>query len=160
MGRFRASWGRTGGSCGMFSGILGRVRAPSKRLELDFHTKRRCSIWNAFFCASCLRFSLECSLIRTRAKALWYYKNNSFEPWREYYKKLHQDTIVEPTCPHIASQNAPKSCLGGVWKPPGTFWGASWSVLRASRRRADGALGCFGASKRLRNGSCGVKPPP
>ena len=69
-----------GGSCGMFSGNLGRFRAPSKRLELDFRTKVRSSIWNAFSCASCLRFSTESSLIRTRARALRYYKNNSFEP--------------------------------------------------------------------------------
>ena len=54
------------------------------------------------------------SLVRTLENALWYYKDNSFEPSGDFDTKLFQDTILEPTCPHTDSQNALKSRLGGV----------------------------------------------
>ena len=43
-----------------------------------------------------------------------------------------QDAVWVPTCPHMASQNAPKSGLGGVLEPLGAVLGASWAVLEAA----------------------------
>ena len=88
-------------------------------------------------------------------------QNSSFEPSRSFHIKLGQDAVLVPKYIHMASQNAPKSGLGGVlepsWRPLGPSWkhheaswghlgasrtylGASWAILEASWRR-------LGASK-------------
>ena len=69
---------------------------------------------------------------------------------------MGQDAVLVPKYPHMASQSAPKSGLGGVlepyWRPLGPSWkhleaswghlgtsrtylGASWAILEASWRR-------------------------
>ena len=92
------------------------------------------------------RFNDDFSICRTRAKGLWYYKNNSFEPSRYFHIKWVQDAVWVPTCPHMAPPNAPKSGLGCLleqsWRPLGPSWrhleaswkhlGASWTHLGAS----------------------------
>ena len=103
-----------------------------------------------------LGFYDDFSIRRTREKRFWYYKNNSFEPSRSFHIKLSQDAVLVPKYIHMASQNAPKSGLGGVlqpsWRPLGPSWkhheaswghlgasrtylGASWAILEASWRR-------------------------
>ena len=72
------------------------------------------------------------SMIGTRENAFQYYKNSSFAPSSDFDTKLFKDVILEPTCPHIASQNGVKSRLGGVLGPLGAVLGASWGLLGAS----------------------------
>ena len=59
-------------------------------------------------------------------------KTVSFEPSCDVDTKLFEDVILEPTCPHIASQNAVKSRLGGVLGPLGAVLGAALGLLGAS----------------------------
>ena len=60
------SWGRLGAS-------WGRLGASGARFSWD-------SILDTILYPICNRFGLDFGIVETRGKALWYYKNNSFEP--------------------------------------------------------------------------------
>ena len=77
-------------------------------------------------------FYVDFSIRRTREKGFRYYKIYTFEPSRYFHVKWVQDAVWVPTDPHVASQTAPKSSLGGVLEPLGAVLGASSAVLEAS----------------------------
>ena len=132
------SSGRTGGSYGASSGVLGYFRASGERLEPDFRTKLRRSIWDAFFCPICIRLYEEFLVIRTRAKALCITK----------IIVLSLDAIlnigpsVDLHLPQLRLPNPPKSRLESVLGP----LGVSWSVLGRPREPLGCALGRVGGA--------------
>ena len=69
-GRLGASWVRPGGVWGRIGGVLG---ASGARFSWD-------SILDTILYQICNRFGLDFGIVETRGKALWYYKNSSFEP--------------------------------------------------------------------------------
>ena len=79
-------------------------------------------------------------VVRTCGKALRYYIHNSFEPSGDFDAKLLQHAILEPTCPHVASQHAPKSRLGGLLGRLGGLVGRPGGLLG----RLGGLLGRLG----------------
>ena len=120
------------GCCGASSGVPGRLGASLGCLELDFHTKLKHSILDVILYSICYCSPSFFPVLRTRKNALWYYKNNSFEPYGDFDTKLFKDAILEPTCPHIASQNALKSRLGVVLGPLGVVLGPLGALLQPS----------------------------
>ena len=77
LGRLGASWGRLGGVLGRLGRVLGpswgRLEASGARFSWD-------SILDTILYPICNRFGLDFDIVETRGKALWYYKNSSFEP--------------------------------------------------------------------------------
>jgi len=113
-----------------------------ERPQPDFGGKPRHSVWDAILYSNFIRFQLGFCFIRTREKALRYYKNKSFEPAGDLERKLFQDPILVPNCVNFASQNPPKSRLRGVLGCLGAVLGPSWGVLRG----LGPTLGRLGAS--------------
>ena len=134
LGPFGASWGHLGASlksswdgfgavlaaygrfCEACFGVPGHLGASLGALRHDFRTKLQNFILDILLCV----FSQFFCAIRTRGKALWCYKYSRFEPSSDLDTKSFQDVILKPTCPDVASQNAPKSTLGGVSRPLGS----------------------------------------
>ena len=130
---------------GRLEGVLRRLAASRGLLEVSWRFFRVDGIlWPIF-----IGFNVKISINRTREKGLWYYKNSSSEPSGYFRRKVIQDAIFVPTCPHMASQNAPKTCLGGVLEPLGLVLGPlwpSWRHLEASWRHLGASWAYLGAS--------------
>ena len=167
-----ASWGAIWGHFKTFWDLLEASESLLEISRYPFYLDRiSCSIF--------LRFYQDFSIRRTRENRFWYYKNSSFEPSRPFHIKLGQDAVLLPKHIHMASQNAPKSGLGGVlepsWRPLGPSWkhheaswghlgasrtylGASWAILEASWRRL-GAPKSIARINSGRGGGCAGPPP-
>ena len=68
--------------------MLGRLGTSLERLQPAFRTKLRHSVWDAIMYSIFDRFDEDLCFIRTRGKALWYYKNRSFELSYDFNIKL------------------------------------------------------------------------
>ena len=102
-GRLWGVFGRSGASRPFFGAFGARFSHQTEAAHLGYD-----------FEFDFTRFYTDFSIIGTHETAFWYYKNNSFEPSRYFHIKWVQDAVWVPTYPHMASQNAPKSGLGGV----------------------------------------------
>ena len=99
------------------------------------------------------------SIRRTREKGPWYYKNHSFEPSRYLQIKWVQDAVLVPTCPHMASQNAPNQVLEASWSLLEPSWGPlgpSWRHLEDSWRHLGASWTYLGASWPILEASWGL----
>ena len=76
-GVLEASWRRLGVVLGRFERSWGRLGASGARLSWD-------SILDTILYPICNRFCLDLVTFKTCEKALWYYKNNSFEALRKF----------------------------------------------------------------------------
>ena len=72
-----ASWGVLGSSWVVLKGLGGVLGASGARFSWD-------SILDTILYPICNRFSLDLATFKTCEKALWYYKNNSFEALRKF----------------------------------------------------------------------------
>ena len=90
-GVLELSWGRLGGVLGHLGAVLGaswgvlgeswgRLVASWARLEASGARFSWDSILDTILYPICNRFGLDFGIVETRGKALWYYKNSSFEP--------------------------------------------------------------------------------
>ena len=77
MGRLGGVLGRLGVVLGRFERSWGRLGASGARLSWD-------SILDTILYPICNRFSLDLATFKTCEKALWYYKNSSFEALRKF----------------------------------------------------------------------------
>ena len=140
-----AIWGCLGASWALLQASWGVLEVSWCRFHVD-------GILRSIF----IEFYVNLSISRTRGKGLWYYKNSSSEPSGYFHRKLIQDAILVPTCPHMASQNAPKTRLGGVLGPLGPVLGASWPVLEASWALLEASWPILAPSWRILEASWGV----
>ena len=76
-GVLEASWRRLGVVLGRFERSWGRLGASGARLSWD-------SVFDTILYPICKRFSLDLATFKTCEKALWYYKNTSFEALRKF----------------------------------------------------------------------------
>ena len=145
--------GVLGGDLGPFWGILGppgSIREPLGDISVPF-------LLGSYFVINFLRFYQDFSIRRTREKRFWYYANRSFEPSRSFHIKLGQDAVLVPKYIHMASQNAPKSGLGGVLEPSWRPLGPSWKHHEAFRGDLRASRTYFGASLAILEASWGSK---
>ena len=100
LGRLGASWGRLGAS-------LGRLGASGARFSWD-------SILDTILYPICNRFSLDLATFETCVKALWYYKNSSFEALRQFPDQTEKPKEIIGFCVLRGSTFASRVALGGV----------------------------------------------
>ena len=115
MGRLGGILGRLGGVLGRLGGVLGPswvvlkglggvLGASGARFSWD-------SILDTILYPICNRFSLDLATFETCEKALWYYKNNSFEALRQF-----------------SNQTEKREKIIGFWVLRGSIF-PSWAAL-------------------------------
>ena len=130
LGPFGASWGHLGASLKSSWDGFGAVLAAYGRfceacfgaslgaLRHDFRTKLQHLRYR--FTVDCYCFFPVYLCYPNAWKGSLVLQIHRFEPSSDLDTKLFQDVILKPTCPDVASHNAPKSTLGGVSRPLGS----------------------------------------
>ena len=113
---------------GASSAVQGRLGASFGASTTRFWYQTEALRLGAILYSNLIRFKWDFCFIRTRGKALRYYKNRSFKPAGDFQRKLFQDPMLVPNCANFASQNPPKSRLRGVLGRLGAVLGLSWAL--------------------------------
>ena len=92
-----------------------------------------------------------------REKALWDYKCKCFVPLSDFNTKWLRDEILEPSCPHITFQIAPKSPLGALLGHVGPSWSLRGAVTtNRKNKREPIVFSTISASRAWSGGVLGV----